>query len=149
MKVSKRSGRLALCDTGPLVAYFDKDDQWHDLSRALLDSWKEPIATVLPVVTEAMYLLRDYPTALHAISEMVASEACILLPIASADFARINELMVKYEELPMDFADACLVRVAERERIKNIFTLDQVHFSLYRPKGIKYFRLLPEMKIKS
>jgi predicted nucleic acid-binding protein len=45
--------------------------------------------------------------------------------------------MRKYRSLPMDFADATLVRVAEREGIRRIFTLDRRDFSVYRlgPRG--------------
>lgn len=45
--------------------------------------------------------------------------------------------------LPMDFADAALVRVAERERIRRVFTLDKRDFQVYRPKHAKQFILTP------
>ena len=40
--------------------------------------------------------------------------------------------MEKYRDLPMDLADAALVRVAERESLTEIFTLHKRHFSIYR-----------------
>ncbi len=43
----------------------------------------------------------------------------------------------------MDLADAALVRVAERERMPRIFTLDSQHFRVYRPKGLDHFELTP------
>ena len=43
----------------------------------------------------------------------------------------------------MDFADAALVRVAERERIRRIFTLDRRDFSVYRPSGFGSFDIVP------
>ena len=45
----------------------------------------------------------------------------------------MRELMEKYRDLAMDLADAALVRVAECESLTDIFTLDQKHFSTYRP----------------
>lgn len=51
--------------------------------------------------------------------------------------------MEKYRDLPMDLADAALVRVAERDRIKTVFTIDRGDFSLYRPLGLGRFRLVP------
>ena len=53
------------------------------------------------------------------------------------------ELMRKYKDLPMDLADAALVRVAERERIRHVFTLDQRDFRVYRPTGLGRLSLLP------
>jgi len=63
--------------------------------------------------------------------------------LTSDDVPRMHELMEKYHDLPMDLADAALVRVAERERIRRIFTLDRREFTLYRPIGIGRFRILP------
>jgi predicted nucleic acid-binding protein len=43
----------------------------------------------------------------------------------------------------MDVADAALVRVAERERLRRIFTLDRRDFQIYRPSRIGCFSVLP------
>ena len=66
-----------------------------------------------------------------------------LLPLGEDDFGRMRALMEKYRSLPMDLADAALVAVAERERIRHVFTLDQSDFSLYRPARIGRLALLP------
>ena len=59
------------------------------------------------------------------------------------DIPRMRELMLKYRDLPMDLADAGLVRVAERERLRRIFTLDRRDFQVYRPSRIGRFAILP------
>ena len=51
--------------------------------------------------------------------------------------------MDKYRDLPMDLADAALVRVAERERLRTVFTIDRRDFSVYRPLGLGKFRIVP------
>ena len=51
------------------------------------------------------------------------------------DCLRMRELMWKYRDLPMDLADAALVRVAERERVRRIFTVNRRDFGIYRPIG--------------
>jgi predicted nucleic acid-binding protein len=43
----------------------------------------------------------------------------------------------------MDLADAALVRVAERESLTEIFTLDRKHFSTYRPGRRRRFSIVP------
>ena len=66
-----------------------------------------------------------------------------LLPLGATDSARMRQLMHKYRDLPMDLADAALVRIAERERISRIFTLDRRDFAVYRPAGLGRFSLIP------
>ena len=55
----------------------------------------------------------------------------------------MRELMRKYHDLPMNFADAALVTVAEREGIRRIFTLDRRDFEVYRPAKLGRFSLIP------
>ncbi len=52
-------------------------------------------------------------------------------------------LMKKYKDLPMDLADAALVAVAEREKIRRIFTLERRDFEVYCPAKLGRFILLP------
>jgi hypothetical protein len=59
------------------------------------------------------------------------------------DVPRMVELMGKYRDLPMDLADAALVRVAERERIRQVFTFDRRDFRLYRPRGLGRLAVIP------
>ncbi|MEO8053608.1 MAG: hypothetical protein ABI768_00540 [Acidobacteriota bacterium] len=51
--------------------------------------------------------------------------------------------MRKYRDLPMDLGDAALVRVAEREKLRRVFTLDRRDFSLYRPLRLGRFFIVP------
>lgn len=67
----------------------------------------------------------------------------VLLDVTVNDLARIRALMQKYRDLPMDFADAVLVRLGERERISRVFTLDRRGFSVYRPTRLGRFTILP------
>ena len=114
------------------MALIDADDQHHANCVAALKTFREPLATVWPPVVEAMYLLADVPKAQDALWEMLERGALHILPLASPDVPRMRELMRKYADRPMDFADAALLRVAEREGIRSIFTLDRQDFSVYR-----------------
>ncbi|HEX2664630.1 MAG TPA: PIN domain-containing protein [Candidatus Acidoferrum sp.] len=126
---------MILVDAGPLVALVDADDQYHKKCVAALKVLREPLATVWPPVTEAMYLLSDLPKAQEALWEMLARGVLQLLSLDLADVPRMRELMSKYVDRPMDLADAALVRVAEREGIRKIFTLDREDFGVYRLHG--------------
>lgn len=75
--------------------------------------------------------------------EILERGAVGILSLTADDVPRMHELMEQYHDLPMDLADAALVRVAERERIRRIFTLDRRDFTIYRPAGIGRFSILP------
>jgi hypothetical protein len=134
---------LILVDAGPLVALVDRDDQHHASCKQALKTLCEPMATVWPALTEAMYLLSDLPTAQEAIWEMLDRDAVQLLPLDAVDAPRIRELMRKYASRPMDLADAALIRVAEREKICRIFTVDRRDFSVYRLHNCTQMIVIP------
>jgi predicted nucleic acid-binding protein len=135
--------RAVLVDAGPLVALLDKGDAHHAECVAALHTIHEPLLTVWPAFTEAMYLLNFSWPAQRALWEMLESDAITVTPLDRDDAPRMRALMQKYRDLSMDFADAALVRAAERERIGRIFTLDRRHFRAYRPGGLSPFVILP------
>ena len=82
-----------------------------------------------------MYLLADLAGAQEALWEMFERGAFQIVQLGASDIPRIRELMRKYANRPMDLADASLLRVAEREGIRKIFTIDRRDFSVYRLHG--------------
>jgi uncharacterized protein len=107
-----------MVDAGPLVALIDADDRHHARRLATLRILREPLASVWPPVTEAMYLLADLPKAQDALWEMLDRGALQILPLCLGGVPRMRGLMRKFADQPMDFAGAPLVRVAEREGIR-------------------------------
>jgi predicted nucleic acid-binding protein len=132
-----------LVDTGPLVALLDRSDPGHVACQETLRSLNDSMVTVWPVITEAMYMLRAYWQAQEALWEMIEIGAVEILQLGIDDVPRMKELMRKYRDLPMDLADAALVRAAERERLRRIFTLDRRDFQIYRPSRIGRFSIFP------
>jgi uncharacterized protein len=135
--------RGVLVDAGPLVALLDRSDPQHAACVLTLSASRTPLMTVWPALTEAMYLLGESWVAQKALWSRVEIGALQLAPLDSSDVPRMRELMEKYRDLPMDLADAALVRVAEREGLTEIFTLDRRHFSIYRPGRRRRFAILP------
>jgi hypothetical protein len=125
------------------VALIHADDRHHGSCREALKKIREPLATVWPAITEAMYLLGFSWKAQDALWRLLEGDAVKILPLEVADLPRMRELMRKYRDLPMDLADAGLVRVAEREKISRVFTIDRRDFEIYRPRGIRRFTILP------
>ena len=134
---------MILVDAGPLVAVLHREDGNHERCAATLEALREPMGTTWPVMAEAMYLLGFSWRAQDALWEFIEREALHILSLAEADVPRMRELMQTYQDLPMDLADATLVRVAERERIGRVFTIDRRDFAIYRPAGIDRFEIIP------
>lgn len=135
---------MILVDAGPLVALIHQRDRHHEICREAFRVSGGPLLTVWPAFTEAMYLLGFSWRAQDALWEFVRRGALTFAALGPGDQPRMRSLMEKFQDLPMDLADAALVRVAERERLRRIFTLDRRDFQLYRPEGIGSFQLIPE-----
>ncbi len=131
-----------LVDAGALIALLDRDDVHHERCVESLKGIHDALATVWPAVTEAMHLLADTPRATEALCDMIADAAVRLIDLEAPDFRRMKDLMQKYRDLPMDFADAALVCAAERERLNRIVTFDR-DFTVYRLPRRGRFTVLP------
>ena len=132
-----------LVDAGPLVALIDRSDPYHRVCRETLATIRDPLCTVWPAFTEAMYLLRQSAEAQRAVWDLLNVGGVRLLDLDHEDCPRMRELMWKYRALPMDLADAALVRVAERERLRRVFTIDRRDFEVYRLYRLGRFEILP------
>lgn len=125
---------MTLTDTGPLVALVNKNDPNH---RRCLTATRRfpagPLVTTWPCFTEAMYLVFQaggYPAQAELWRWRTAGRLS-LYDLTGNEIERMAALMDKYQDQPMDLADASLVAVAERLGIKRLFTLDS-DFYIYR-----------------
>lgn len=135
---------LVLADTGPLVAIVSPDDQYHELCVDTLDHLPSPLLTCWPVITEAAWLLREFPLGFERLLGSMREGFLEILPVDSTESEPILQIMSKYASLRPQFADAMLVYLAHRENTDTIFTLDRRDFAVYRTARKKPFRLLPE-----
>jgi len=94
------------------------------------------------VLTEVTYLLDFALRAQTTFLSFVAAGGVEVVDLTATELGRAATLMTKYHELPMDFADASLVVLAERLATRSVFTLDHRDFSVYR-LGRESFRLIP------
>lgn len=130
-------------DTGAFVALVDRSEKRHEACVAVLERWRGDIVTTEPVLTETLYLVRPKWRAQKVCLEFFLRGAFHLVPSSRASLQRVATLMEEYQDLPMDFADATLVALAEDLRVDQIFTLDHRGFSTYRLGGRKPFRIVP------
>jgi predicted nucleic acid-binding protein len=133
----------ALVDTGALLALLDRDDRWH---QPCVDAFRElrlPLATSAAVLAELFHLVGDARSARAAAFRLLRSGAFTVLPVSDDDLPALDELMERYQDRPMDFADATLVLLARRERIGSVFTVDHADFETYRIDGRRRFTIVP------
>ncbi|NLG84960.1 MAG: PIN domain-containing protein [Firmicutes bacterium] len=123
--------RRILIDAGPLIALFDRDDADHEWTREFLAGYRGRLVTSWAVVTEALYMLDFNLQAQLDFLEWLRREALVIPPFTKAHLTRVIELMRKYADVPMDFADATLMVLAESEEVMEILTLDS-DFDIYR-----------------
>lgn len=135
--------RPVLIDTGALLALLDPNDPRHARCSAALEYCPLPLITTEAVVTELFHFVIGNPTWVSTAWQFLRGGPIALLPLRSDDLSELERLMRKYADRPMDFADATLVRLAEREGFSTVMTVDQ-DFAVYRIRGKKSFRLLPE-----
>jgi hypothetical protein len=132
----------ALCDSGPLIALFDKSDRSHWRCRRALAEFSGFFITSWPVLTEAFHFL-DQPRGRALLWDFVGTDVVQVEEVSKGDLWRMRGLMEQYADLPMDFADASLVVLAERLRVVKIFTLDRRSFAVFRPRHAEAFEIFP------
>ena len=124
----------ALIDTGPLVALYHPLDPHFPRCRAALAGFYPSLFTCVPVLTEAAWLLRKRPGGFQSIVQAFHTGLFRLLPITDVDLPGITEIIHRYEDAGIQFADASLAYLAEREGIRTVFTTDRRDFSIIRLK---------------
>jgi predicted nucleic acid-binding protein len=134
-----------LLDTGFIVALLDRSERHHERCKAALRSLSGPLLTCEAVITEACYLLRGEAGASDAILENIERGA-FLIPFRLDESAPgVRALMKRYARVPMDFADACLVSLADTFGTGRILTLDS-DFQVYRWRRTRTFEILVDIE---
>jgi predicted nucleic acid-binding protein len=125
---------MIIVDTGFWLALGNRSDKYHDVANLYLDNLSERLITTHPVITETCYLLLDR-LGNYAQSKFVANVAAGAFDVFDLDihdYRRIEELMQKYRDLPMDLADASLIVLAEHLGHGRILSTDLRDFNIYR-----------------
>jgi predicted nucleic acid-binding protein len=139
------TGELLL-DTGALVSLLDRSQTHHQACRRFFETWSGPVVSTEAVLTEATYLLASIHGGVPACLDFFLQGGAVLVPSTPASLTRVRALVVKYADLPMDFADATLVTLAEELGTSLVFTTDREDFSVYRWKARRPFRIVPELE---
>lgn len=125
---------LAIVDTGPLVAFFDRAERHHDWIAERIEEFDAPLLVCEPVLAETMHLLSRYPKAQDALFELLQNGALRVAFRIAEHVEALRKLRHKYRNTPISLADACIVRMAEIHEQHAVLTLDS-DFCVYRKHG--------------
>ena len=137
------AGELLL-DTGALVSVLDRSQRDHERCHRFFESWDGPVISTDAVLTEATHLLGRVRRGRQTCLDFVLSGGAVLVPTTLPALRRARELLDQYADLPMDYADATLVVLAEEIGTDLVSTTDQRDFRVYRIRGHKRFRSVPD-----
>ncbi len=130
-----------IADTGVIVAYLDKRDERHKWTYEQMKILPAPYSVCESVITESCFLLSRLHNGKKNVLEMLKAGFLQLDFSLSNEIEVIENLMQKYENVPMSLADACLVRMSETIKDSVVFTTDS-DFHIYRKNGKRKIDLI-------
>ena len=139
---------MVLTDSGYWLALANQNDRWHSRAlkiTALLE--QETLVITWPVITETCHLLLTRLNVLAQTLFLNQIDQCTqLFQLEYRHIPKIQQLMTKYADLPIDLADASLVLAANELHECQILSTDQRDFRAYRWKNYRPFKnlLLPD-----
>lgn len=130
-----------LVDTGPLVAFLNRRDRHHAWAVAVLGEVRPPLLTCEAVISEACFLLRDSAGGAESVLALVERGVVTVDFRAQSEIPALRRLQARFVDVPMSFADACLVRMTELHADSRLLSLDE-DFRIYRRNGRQTIPLL-------
>jgi hypothetical protein len=135
--------RRVIADTSGIIAFLDRDDQYHSLAVDIVRNYQ--IIIPITVLPEVDYLVTKYlgERVARTFLEDLKEGYFDYMNIELEQIEKITKLRKRYQDLPLGFVDASLVILAEYHQIKQILTLDRRHFNLIQSETVKYLEILP------
>jgi hypothetical protein len=126
-----------LIDAGPLIALFDRSDKYHLKAISFLKSLERGLITTWPVITETSHMLSFSTKAQANFLEWIERGGLKIYEMEHDHISRLSELTKKYDDVPMDLADASLIVVSEVKGIHQIASIES-DFYIFRDVRNKY-----------
>lgn len=136
---------MLLLDTSGLLAAIDAGQRRHADCAAVIAGAAGPYLLSPFVLAELDYLLvaRVSRRAQQELLSEVARGAYRLESFDATDVQTVRQVIEKYHDLELGIADASLVVLAARHRLRDVLTLDRRHFNAIRQLNGRPFRVLP------
>ena len=133
--------RPILLDSGVIVALLDRTDADHATCAQAIQQIDRPLVSCEAVVSESCFLLRRIRGAPEQVLENLEQGMFQIGFALARNISAIDALMRKYHDTPIDFADACLIHMADELNTGDILTLDS-DFLHYRWRKTRRFNPL-------
>ena len=134
---------IAILDTGPWVALIDRSESRHTDCVQWLKNFSGRLYSTEAVQTEVLYILNFSINAQCAALNFVLESIVEIVPPSIESLKKAKNLMKKYADLPMDYADATLVCLAIETKIEYMVTFDKKDLAIYMLPQKKNFTILP------
>jgi predicted nucleic acid-binding protein len=132
--------RLVTLDTSAIFAALNKRDVNHVAAAAALNSYSGQLVIPTPIMAEIAYFIeREFGT--QTLDEFLGDivDGAFILDCGYSDLSRIRQLVTRYADLPLGYADAAVIACAER-RDRHVLSFDLRHFGVVGREGT--FQLL-------
>jgi predicted nucleic acid-binding protein len=124
----------------------DANDPSHAEVVDCLDKFTGQLVTTSAVLTEAMHFVSTSQNGPRLLVELVVASAMEIYDLSRPpELLEAVGLMEKFADIPMDFADATLVLLAEGLNVHEILTLDRRGFSIYRTRRRRHLQLVLDL----
>ena len=119
-----------IIDAGPLIGWFDADDEYHALARNRFANYAGELLSTWPVLGEVCALLPERMVA--PFLRWVGRGGLTVVDLPASALPGLADRIDKYADLPMDLADASLIWLAESLGVLEVLTVDRRDFGVYR-----------------
>jgi len=123
--------KIILLDAGSLIAVLYRRDQFHAWAVKEISRMPAPLLTCEAVVAETCFLAQRMLGTSQAVYDFIATGAVKIDFSLGEEFEAVKDLALRYRNVPMSLADACLVRMSEIYSTGTVFTTDG-DFRIYR-----------------
>ncbi len=123
--------KVWLADTGPVVALLAANESTHAWSTEQAKSAPPTLLTCDAVITEVLFLLKRVGHDTDRLFDLIEAGFLRSEFDLHVEYRAVRDLMRRYRDMPMSFADACLVRMSEIHLDSVVWSLDR-DFHVYR-----------------
>ena len=121
-----------ILDTGPLVAFMDAGEPFHEWSVRQLEARPGPLFSCEAVLAETDYIVRSRGGDPAGLYDLVAEGTIDVSFSLGREVRSIARLLRRFADQDMQLADACVVRLSELHEDCVVLTTDVRDFSIYR-----------------
>jgi uncharacterized protein len=124
--------KRVIVGTGPLVAFMDRGEPFHDWSVAQLEQMRGSLVSCEAVIAETDYIVRSRGGNPSGLYDRISDGTIDVSFSLAKEVRAVAKLLQRFADQEMQLADACLVRLSELHQDCILLTTDVQDFTVYR-----------------